>query len=113
MNGEKVKTTNGFALIKPTDKVEVLGHGVLPKLIIPKHHDEKEGSQVELVSCMSERTKLFLCNKLKGELVSYTDDLARPTVFQRLEMMGVSASLLNYLVHSLFSVFHFYENLVL
>ena len=34
-------------------------------------------------------TRLFLCNKLVGELVTYKDDFGRPTVFQRLERMRV------------------------
>ena len=70
--GQRVDSENGSAFVSADDSVRVGNIQLSP-------HQE--------ISFLN--TRLFLCNKLVGELVTYKDDFGRPTVFQRLERMRV------------------------
>lgn len=74
VNGAKVDGES-VVFVRPQDKVFI--------------------KNVGLIGAREPKPKLWLCHKLRGELVTYDDPEGRPTLFQRLERMGAPRNLIS------------------
>lgn len=79
-----VKVTNGFELHKQSANIILDG--------LPLHQQKKKGNDSNAKGLFKEIPRLFICNKLNGEVVSLTDNQRkRPVIYDRLKSQMVSS----------------------
>ena len=64
-------------------------------VVFVRPEDQVFVRNVGLIGAREPKPKLWLCHKLRGELVTYDDPEERPTLFQRLERMGAPRNLIS------------------